>query len=158
MRTIAKYSGSTIVGLNNNEYQLKRLAIHNDRNKLSHLCSGVKGNFLDMPFPDASFDSAFAFEATCHAPNRVDVYRYDDRVSYYYYPPTYVRTYHVCPSEIFRTLKPGGKYAMYEWCLTDKYDANSKLHQEIRHGVEIGDGLPPLYTTHETIKAMKEAV
>ena len=39
-------------------------------------------------------------------------------------------------SEIFRVLKPGGKFAMYEWCLTDKFDPASKAHQDIRHGVE----------------------
>jgi sterol 24-C-methyltransferase len=42
-----------------------------------------------MPFEDNSFDAVYAFEATCHAANRVEVY-----------------------SEIFRVLKPGGKYAM----------------------------------------------
>ena len=68
-----------------------------------------------MPFPDASFDAVFSFEATCHAANRVEVY-----------------------SEIFRVLKPGGKFAMYEWCLTDAFDPSNKEHQEIRHGVEVG--------------------
>lgn len=134
MRTIARYSGATIVGLNNNDYQLKRLDIHNKRNGLDHLCSGVKGDFLKMPFEDNSFDAVYAFEATCHAANRVEVY-----------------------SEIFRVLKPGGKYAMYEWCTTDKYDSSNQLHQDIRHGVEVGDGLPPMYSTQETLKAMKQA-
>ncbi len=73
MRTIAKYTGATIVGLNNNDYQLQRLALHNKRNKLDHLCSGVKGDFLRMSFPSNSFDAAYAFEATCHAANRVEV-------------------------------------------------------------------------------------
>ena len=59
--------------------------------------------------------------------------------------------------EIFRTLKPGGRYAMYEWCLTNKFDPSNKLHQDIRHGVEVGDGLPPMYTYEETLTAMREA-
>ena len=45
-----------------------------------------------------------------------------------------------------------------EWCTTDKYDASNKLHQDIRHGIEVGDGLPPMISTHDTVKAMKEAV
>ena len=73
MRAIARYSGATVVGLNNHQYQLQRLALHNKRNKLDHLCSGVHGNFLAMPFPDNSFDAVFSFEATCHAANRVEV-------------------------------------------------------------------------------------
>ena len=39
----------------------------------------------------------FAIESTCHAPDRNGVY-----------------------GEIFRVLKPGGTFACYEWCLTDK--------------------------------------
>ncbi len=31
------------------------------------LCQAVEGNFLSMPFPEASFDGAYAIEATCHA-------------------------------------------------------------------------------------------
>ena len=28
----------------------------------------MEGNFLNMPFEEASFDGAYAIEATCHAP------------------------------------------------------------------------------------------
>jgi hypothetical protein len=28
----------------------------------------VRGDFLNMPFADGSFDAAYAIEATCHAP------------------------------------------------------------------------------------------
>ena len=31
------------------------------------LCQAVEGNFLSMPFPEATFDGAYAIEATCHA-------------------------------------------------------------------------------------------
>jgi ubiquinone/menaquinone biosynthesis C-methylase UbiE len=40
--------------------------------------------------------------------------------------------------EIFRVLKPGGIYAAYEWCLTDKYDANNKNHVDIMHELAVG--------------------
>ena len=46
MRTIARYSGASIVGLNISPYQLERLAIHNKRNGLDHLCSGVEVDSL----------------------------------------------------------------------------------------------------------------
>ena len=31
------------------------------------ICEAIEGNFLSMPFPDATFDAAYAIEATCHA-------------------------------------------------------------------------------------------
>ena len=34
---------------------------------VSSLCQAVEGNFLSMPFAEASFDGAYAIEATCHA-------------------------------------------------------------------------------------------
>lgn len=35
---------------------------------LSEQCKAVRGNFLEMPFEAATFDGAYAMEATCHAP------------------------------------------------------------------------------------------
>ncbi len=61
-------------------------------------------------------------------------------------------------SEIFRVLKPGATFAMYEWCMTDKYDPTNAQHNEIKHGVEVGDALPPILTCRETLKAFKDAV
>lgn len=34
---------------------------------LAELCEAVEGNFLDIPFPEETFDAAYAIEATCHA-------------------------------------------------------------------------------------------
>ena len=48
-------------------------------------------------------------EATCHAPDAA-----------------------ACYGEIFRVLKPGGVFASYEWCLTDKYDPNNPVGRRRR--------------------------
>ena len=63
----------------------------------------------------------YAIEATCHAPSRQGVY-----------------------GEIFRVLKPGARFACYEWCLTDKFDKNNLEHQFIKKKIEEGDGLPDM--------------
>jgi hypothetical protein len=63
----------------------------------------------------------YAIEATCHAPSRQGVY-----------------------GEIFRVLKPGARFACYEWCLTDKFDKNNQEHQFIKKKIEEGDGLPDM--------------
>lgn len=39
-------------------------------------CRSVQGDFMALPFPDESFDGAYAIEATCHAPDRTKVGRW----------------------------------------------------------------------------------
>ena len=34
---------------------------------VTELCQPMQGDFLNMPFPDNTFDAAYAIEATCHA-------------------------------------------------------------------------------------------
>lgn len=134
MRNIARFSGAKITGLNNNAYQLTRLEKLTKQQGLEKLCSGHKGNFMDIDLPAESFDKAYAIEATCHAQDRTK-----------------------CFSEIFKILKPGGVFGGYEWVYTDKCDPNNKLHKEILHNIETGDGLPT--TTHYTdvVQALKNA-
>eukprot|EP01094_Clydonella_sp_ATCC50884_P028604 TRINITY_DN8636_c0_g1_i2.p3 TRINITY_DN8636_c0_g1~~TRINITY_DN8636_c0_g1_i2.p3 ORF type:complete len:157 (+),score=53.24 TRINITY_DN8636_c0_g1_i2:730-1200(+) len=56
-----------------------------------------------------------------------------------------------------RVLKPGGVFASYEWCLTDKYDAENEQHRKIKKGIEEGDGLPDIATTTEVVEALEAA-
>ncbi|MFS8025209.1 putative methyltransferase [Helianthus anomalus] len=121
MRAIAAYSGSHIVGITINEYQVTRAKAYNEKAGLDEHCEVVCGNFLKMPFEDESFDGAYSIEATCHAPKLEDVYR-----------------------EIFRVLKPGSMYVSYEWVTTELYNSEDPEHVEIIHGIEIGNALPRL--------------
>ncbi|KAJ9050554.1 Delta(24)-sterol C-methyltransferase [Entomophthora muscae] len=89
---------------------------------------------MEMDIPGNSYDAAYAIEATCHAPNLVGVYK-----------------------EMLRVVKPGGRVALYEWCMTDKYDANNPTHKRISLGIEEGDGIAKLFTTQEALEAFKEA-
>jgi len=134
MRTIARFSGATIEGVNNNDYQLTKVQQYNDEAGLAELCSGFKGDFMDLPVADETYDAAYAFEATCHAPDKVGVFK-----------------------EIFRTVKPGGLFAAYEWCMTDRFDPNSAEHQRIKKGIEEGDSLPDIATIPETLEALRAA-
>jgi len=134
MRAIARFTGARITGINNNAYQLARLDMHNRKGGLERQCDGVKGDFMKMPFADNTFDGAYSIEATCHAPDRRAIY-----------------------AEVLRVIRPGSFFAMYEWCMTDKYNPDDAEHNEIRHGVEVGDALPPILTTRQTLAAFKEA-
>jgi sterol 24-C-methyltransferase len=134
MRAIARFSGSNVVGINNNEYQIKRGGKHNEEQRLAHLCSFIKGDFMNNPEPDGAFDAAYAIEATVHAPDPV-----------------------ACYSEVRRVLKPGALFAAYEWCLTPKYDADNPKHREIKKGIEEGDSLPDINSTERIKAAVQEA-
>jgi sterol 24-C-methyltransferase len=103
MRNICRFTGMDVTGLTLNQYQVDRgnELCHEQRDTLGDdqlRCRSVQGDFMDMPFVNATFDAAYAIEATCHAPDRVGVY-----------------------SEIYRVLKPGAIFACHEWCMTDKY-------------------------------------
>lgn len=121
MRAIAAHSRANVVGITINEYQVKRARLHNKKAGLDSLCEVVCGNFLQMPFPDSTFDGAYSIEATCHAPKLEEVY-----------------------AEIFRVLKPGALYVSYEWVTTDKFRAEDPEHVEVIQGIERGDALPGL--------------
>jgi sterol 24-C-methyltransferase len=83
---------------------------------------------------DATYDAAYAIEATCHASDRTKTF-----------------------SEIHRVLKPGAIFAGYEWCITDKYDGNNPAHEELIREIEEGNGLPELASMEEVIGAMQNA-
>ena len=71
-----------------------------------------------MSFEDNSFDAVYAIEATVHAPTLEGIY-----------------------GEIFRVLKPGGVFGVYEWLMTDKYNNDDPHHRELRLGIEQVDGI-----------------
>ena len=87
-----------------------------------------------MSFPDNSFDAVYAIEATVHAPTLEGIYK-----------------------EIFRVLKPGGVFGVYEWLMTDKYDNDNLHHREIRLGIEQGDGISNMCKVEVALAAMKAA-
>jgi len=89
---------------------------------------------MNLPFPDNHFDGIYAIEATCHSSDRVKTF-----------------------SNVFRVLKEGGYFGVYEWGMTDKYDAKSELHRKIKHGIEYGNSLPILVHINEIIENCRQA-
>nr|XP_009394726.1 PREDICTED: cycloartenol-C-24-methyltransferase 1 isoform X2 [Musa acuminata subsp. malaccensis] len=134
LREIARFSSTSITGLNNNEYQISRGRELNRVAGLSESCNFVKADFMKMPFPDNSFDGIYAIEATCHAPDAVGCYK-----------------------EIYRVLKPGQRFAVYEWCMTDHFDPDNESHQKTKAEIELGNGLPDIRTTKQCLDALKLA-
>ncbi len=115
---IARYSGARIVGVNINDYQLRRARLLTEKAGLNHLVEFMHCDFLNVDAADESFDAIYSIEATCCAPDKLSIY-----------------------SEVFRLLKPGAYFANYEYCLTERFDAENPLHQRIKADIELGGGL-----------------
>ena len=133
LREIARFSGAKIVGVNNNEYQLKRAAKMTEAENLSHLADYLKCDFMQVDAPDDSFDAAYSIEATCCAPDKACVY-----------------------GEAFRLLKPGARFAAYEWCLTHKFDDGNSAHLRLKADIEYGAAQPDIALTHEVDDALRQ--
>jgi sterol 24-C-methyltransferase len=87
-----------------------------------------------MLFPHNSFDAVYAIEATVHAPSLKGVY-----------------------SEIYKVLRPGGVFGVYEWFMTDSYDNDNPQHRELRLDIEEGDGISHMVMISEGSQAIKDA-
>lgn len=133
-REIAKFTGCNVMGFNNNDYQIERGTAYAKNEGLDKQIAFTKGDFMQMDFPDNSFDAVYAIEATVHAPSLEGIY-----------------------SEIFRVLKPGGVFGVYEWLMTEKYDNDNPRHREIRLGIELGDGISNMEKIPVALDAMRAA-
>lgn len=99
------------------KYQVARAKEHIKREGLEDRCRVIEGNFLDLPFEDGTFDAVYGIEATCHAPKLEQVY-----------------------SEVYRVLKPGGRFAVYEWVKTKKYNDDDPEDVQLIKDINIGNG------------------
>lgn len=133
-RNIARFTGAQVTGITINQFEVSRGNDLSEKEGIREQVQILQGDFLALPFPDASFDAVYAIESTCHSPDHVAAYR-----------------------EIFRVLRPGGIFVCYEWCLTDGYDPKSECHLKIKKEIEAGDGLPALVHTSVCRSALAEA-
>lgn len=60
-------------------------------------------------------------------------------------------------SQVFRVLKPGGVFGVYEWVMTDKFQKGDKHHEAIRLGIERGNGISNMVPQKEALDAMRKA-
>ncbi|KAK7740987.1 Sterol 24-C-methyltransferase erg6b [Cytospora paraplurivora] len=133
-REIAGFTGAHVTGITINEYQVQRAARYAAQDGLAGRCSFVQGDFMDLPFDEGSFDAVYAIEATVHAPSLEGVY-----------------------SQIYRVLKPGGVFGVYEWVMTDAYDNEDIEHRKIRLDIEQGDGIANMVKARDALAAIKAA-
>ncbi|KAF9914993.1 Delta(24)-sterol C-methyltransferase [Lobosporangium transversale] len=131
-REIGHFTGAYVTGLNNNDYQIARAKRYALNFGLDHKSDFVKGDFMNMPFDDNSFDACYAIEATVHASPLEGVY-----------------------GEAYRVLKPGGVFGCYEWLLTENYDPTNPDHLRVVRGLEVGNGIAKMVTIEECHRALE---
>ncbi|KAK9447884.1 S-adenosyl-L-methionine-dependent methyltransferase [Limtongia smithiae] len=129
---IARFTECNVTGLNNNDYQVERGNYYAKIKGLEKQVHLVKGDFMQMDFAPESFDAVYAIEATVHAPTLEGVY-----------------------GQIYKVLKPGGVFGVYEWVMTDKYDESNPVHRDVCYGIEIGDGIPKMVHASVAQDALK---
>ena len=134
MREIARYSGARIVGANVVPEQVEKARRYNEAAGLSKQCEVMVADFMDLPAGDATYDRIYAIGSTCHAPDRTRVF-----------------------TELFRVLKPGGLLVADECVMTDRYDPGNEEHRRIKHGIQLGYGIPDLITSEECCASMVAA-
>ena len=132
MGNLARYSGASFVGINNNAYQIERAKLHT--RDVESLCRFILGDYMQIPEGDDQYNAAVAIESMPHAPDKTGAFR-----------------------EIFRVLRPGACFAGYEWCLTGDFDPENAEHLRIKNDIMVGDALPDIALTSEICTALRTA-
>jgi sterol 24-C-methyltransferase len=133
-REIARFTGCHVVGITINARQVARAVELTAEAGLSDRCTFIQGDYLALPFPEASFDAAYAIEATVHAPDLA-----------------------ACYAGIAKVLKPGAIFGLSEWVLTTGYDPSNPEHIAMRNRVERGNAVSNLQTSDHARQAMLTA-
>ena len=132
MGNLARQTGASFVGLNNNAYQIERAKLHT--RGVDSLCRFIHGDYMQIPDEDGRYDAAIAIESMPHAPDKTAAFR-----------------------EVLRVLRPGACFAGYDWCVTESFDPANAEHRRIKNDIMIGNGLPDIATTSEVSAALQGA-
>ena len=132
MGNLARHSGASFVGINNNAYQIERAKLHT--RDVQSLCRFIHGDYMQIPEEDDRYDAAIAIESMPHAPDKTGAFR-----------------------EIMRVLRPGACFAGYDWCVTEKFDSANAEHLRIKNDIMVGDALPDIASTSEVSAALQAA-
>lgn len=133
-RCIAQFTGAKIKAVNINPNHLRQMKILNDEANISHRIELVQADYHDTKLPAESLDGVYMCEsAAC---------TFDHRVLF---------------KEVFRCLKPGGRFTGFDWQMTDKFDETNAHHRKIRFLLELGVGVPRLVTMQYMREALVDA-
>jgi len=109
MRTIARFFNFEvrITGINITPEHIARAKRHNERQRIQN-CDFIQTDFNQIPIPDNSVDGLYDFEALCHSSDLARTFR-----------------------ELYRVLKPGGRFVSAQYCVTGKWDPKNSTHVDV---------------------------
>lgn len=131
---VAKTTGANVTGVNLNAHQIARGRRAVRRAGLEDTCDFLLASYMEVPVEDGAFDAAYTYEAICHAPDKSLFFR-----------------------ELYRLIRPGGRIALTEWCLTECFDESKPTHRDMRARIEFANATPNLPTTSRHVEAIREA-
>ena len=135
MRRVVQEAGVKVVGVNSNEIQLEQAKTLNAAAGIGQMVDYLACSFMDMSaIADNTFDRGYAFESTCHAPDKAGAF-----------------------AEIYRVLKPGALFWGQEMCLTDQFNPHDNQHQSIKKELMRGIALKEIATMPEVNRALETA-
>ncbi len=134
LRFMAKYSGARVTGITLGANEVEQAGNAIAAEDLNDLCSVVEGDCRNMPFDDATFDSAYAVYALKYYPNLTTVL-----------------------SEIQRVLQPGGRFTAYCLCKSKTYRGDDPVHAKVLSDFEFSTAMPPLHTVDGIIGSAQDA-
>ncbi len=125
-RRVALYSGANMTSLT----MAKNEVIEgNKRNKtlgLHKRCKMLQGDYHHLPQKTNTLDAVFGVYCLKYSSNLEKVM-----------------------AEIFRVLKPGGKFVSYEILTSDKFDAANCEHQAVVNCISDSTGMPHLWSAND---------
>ena len=130
--TLAEAYGVHVTGLTICEPHVAVAAEHAEQRGVGHLVDFRHGDFMEMPFPEESFDAVLNHESFCYAPDKLHYLR-----------------------GVYRVLKPGGRWQALEGFRSDApiSEAQQVIHARTQHGWR----MPPLEPWRDVIATLEEA-
>lgn len=129
---LAETYGVHVTGLTNCEPHVEVAEEHARRRGVDHLVEFHYGDFMNFPFPDASFHSVLNHNSFCYAPDKL----------------AYLRGVH-------RVLKPGGRWQAVD--ILTKDAPRSETQEAYQTNVQQGWHLPPVASWPDVAAVLEEA-
>ncbi len=133
MRSIALHTGGHVAGVTIGHEEIRRANELIRQARLEALCIAVEGDCQVLPFPDRSFDGAYAI-----------------------YALKYLAHIEKTLSEAFRVLRPGAPLVVYDIHRTERFNPSNAGHVRWMTALEYATGMPPLLTAGALADAARQ--